>query len=170
MTTLKCSVPNCDFSPKRIVKGMCIRHYERVRLKGEVGPPTKLSDSYGKCYKETCTEKAGPTGACRKHWHNKNNPERSRIRALRLKGLSKEQYDSLLKEQNYSCKICGAKEPGHERKNFAVDHDHTCCPGTTTTCGKCYRGLLCTRCNLVLGEVSDDVVLLSKMIDYLTDV
>lgn len=30
------------------------------------------------------------------------------------------------------------------------------------------RGLLCPRCNTVLGSCEDDVELLVKMIDYLT--
>ena len=168
MDTLICSVPGCDFIPKRIVKGMCIRHYERLRVTGNVGAPTKISDSHGFCYKPNCGDKAGPTGACRKHWHNKNSPNKHRNRSLRLKGLTQEKYDEILKGQNNGCKICGVTEPGHQRKNFAIDHDHSCCPNTEKHCGKCFRGLLCTRCNLVLGEVQDDPKLLQKMIEYLT--
>jgi hypothetical protein len=40
------------------------------------------------------------------------------------------------------------------------DHDHT--TGD-------FRGWLCTRCNLTLGRVKDDVDLLMKMIDYLVN-
>jgi hypothetical protein len=65
------------------------------------------------------------------------------------------------------CRICGS----HER--LCIDHDHKCCTnrtdkGTkTTTCGKCTRGILCDRCNKVLGLVRDDSLTLQRMIDYL---
>ena len=167
MDNLKCSVKGCDFVPKRIVKGLCIRHYERLRKTGDVGVPTKKSDSWGKCKIDSCEKKAGPTGACRNHWHTVNNPLKSRKRSLKRKGLSLQQYTELLKQQNYVCKICGVKEPGHQRKNFAVDHDHLCCESVEDTCGNCFRGLLCTRCNLVLGQVDDSIELLTKMIKYL---
>jgi len=143
-------------------------HYTRLNKTGELGPAVKLSDSWGKCFKENCLKKAGPTGACRQHWHSKNSPNKSRNRSLRLKGLTQEKYEELLKLQNNGCKICGTTEPGHQRKNFAIDHDHICCPNTEKHCGKCFRGLLCTRCNLVLGEVKDDYQLLQKMVEYLT--
>ena len=145
-------------------------HYTRLRTKGELGPSTKVTDSWGKCVVGNCVEKAGPTGACRRHWHAVNSPERSRKRSLKQKGLTVEEYIEILTKQGNGCKICGAKTPGHQRKNFAVDHDHTCCSDTVTHCGNCFRGLLCTRCNLVLGEVKDNTTLLQKMIEYLTNV
>jgi hypothetical protein len=68
------------------------------------------------------------------------------------------------KSQNGVCKICG--EPEKYKNRLSVDHDHSCCPGITS-CGKCIRGLLCSNCNRVLGQVNDDKGLLQKMIDYL---
>lgn len=38
------------------------------------------------------------------------------------------------------CAVCGTTE------NLCVDHDHNCCP-TRNTCGKCIRGVLCSRHN-----------------------
>ena len=145
-------------------------HYTRIRTKGSLGPAQKIPNSWGKCVVKGCDTKAGPTGACRRHWSKINDPDKSRRRSLRYKGLNLESYNQILKEQGGGCKICGAKTPGHQRKNFAVDHDHTCCPDTTKNCGKCFRGLLCTRCNLVLGETKDDTTLLQKMIEYLDNV
>lgn len=48
----------------------------------------------------------------------------------------------------------------------AVDHDHSCCSGKTS-CGKCVRGLLCTRCNVFLGHSRDDTAVAYSMISYL---
>ena len=167
MDKLKCSVSGCDFTPTRLIKGLCTRHYERQRKTGSIGVATRISDSWGSCVISQCKDKAGPTGACRKHWHKVNSPLKSRKRNLKNKGLTLDQYQELLTKQEGCCKVCGAKEPGHKRKNFAVDHDHSCCSSVDYTCGKCFRGLLCTRCNLVLGEVQDDPILLFKMIKYL---
>jgi hypothetical protein len=163
-----CSIEGCNSTSKRIVKGYCLMHYERQRSKGALGPSVKFKDANGECVIAGCTTYAGPTGACRKHWHNVNSPLKSRKRRLKIKGLTLESYEVVLASQNFGCKICGAKAPGHGRKNFAIDHDHSCCPGDST-CGTCFRGLLCIRCNLALGEVNDDRTLLQSMIDYLTE-
>jgi hypothetical protein len=71
----------------------------------------------------------------------------------------------LLVEQNGRCKICGTKEPGGMGA-FHIDHDHRCCP-SKKCCGKCIRGLLCRRCNDMLGKVADSIETLQAMIAYL---
>lgn len=81
---------------------------------------------------------------------------------LRKKNLTIEKYSELEKSQNGVCKICG----NTDYKRLSVDHDHACCPGEKT-CGKCTRGLLCSRCNRALGSVNDDVKLLQTMIEYI---
>jgi len=80
-------------------------------------------------------------------------------------GLDRDTYVDLEKEQNGVCKICGEKEIYNKR--LSIDHDHTCCE-VGKSCGKCIRGLLCSRCNKALGMINDDIVLLQKMIDYLS--
>ncbi|MFY1687280.1 endonuclease domain-containing protein [Plantactinospora sp. WMMB782] len=85
-----------------------------------------------------------------------------RVRAERLKqrrdnlaarySITIEQYAALLAHQGYVCAFCqGAK--GRNGKALHVDHDHACCPypegrGSLRSCGRCVRGLLCSRCNL----------------------
>lgn len=54
-------------------------------------------------------------------------------------GISLEQYNKILNQQNNCCAICGKSEP---KQRLAVDHCHNT--------GK-VRGLLCTYCNLSLG-------------------
>jgi hypothetical protein len=83
-------------------------------------------------------------------------------RVLHRYKMTIDQYITMLKEQNYQCKIC----EGTENKRLSVDHDHNCCPGQTT-CGKCTRGLLCSYCNKTLGLAKDNEQILQKMIDYL---
>ena len=83
---------------------------------------------------------------------------------LKKYNLTRDDYVDMEKSQNGVCKICG--EPERYKNRLSVDHDHSCCPGITS-CGKCIRGLLCSNCNRVLGQVNDSKVLLQKMIDYL---
>ena len=61
-----------------------------------------------------------------------------------------------------ACEICGldlrqlrTDSRGRSRYSYAVDHDHSCCPGNKS-CGKCLGGLLCQKCNVALGYLGDD--------------
>ena len=72
------------------------------------------------------------------------------------------QFDEMLVAQDGNCAICGHKD----NRGLSVDHDHSCCPGRSS-CGKCVRGLLCSRCNMGLGNLGDDVETLLKSVDYL---
>jgi hypothetical protein len=64
-------------------------------------------------------------------------------------GIKVFDYFEIYTVQNGMCKICGYTEERSERA-LHVDHDHSCCPGTSG-CGRCIRGLLCYTCNLMLG-------------------
>jgi len=92
------------------------------------------------------------------------NPSLESDRNLKRKfGLSREQYDEKLKNQNYSCAICEQKETSFDGRtgslrSLAVDHCHK---------STGIRELLCNRCNTTLGKVNDSVELLNKMINYL---
>ena len=68
-------------------------------------------------------------------------------------GLSLPDYKALLVAQDNMCAICGA-----EMTKPHVDHDHT--TGVV-------RGLLCVRCNFMLGYARDDRAILRAGIEYL---
>jgi hypothetical protein len=80
--------------------------------------------------------------------------------------LSGEQYQALLNacpkndKGEALCMMCG------RFKARAVDHDHACCPGKTS-CGKCVRGLLDTRCNVYLGHIRDNSSIGYILAEYL---
>ena len=69
-------------------------------------------------------------------------------------------YDKMLALQDNKCAICNSSVPseGRDSTYFNVDHDHST--------GK-VRGLLCTKCNVGLGNFKDNTDLLHKAIDYL---
>lgn len=75
-------------------------------------------------------------------------------------GITWEDYQSLLEEQEYKCAICGASNSQSERTSGRLFVDH--CHST----GK-VRGLLCSKCNHALGQFNDDEKLLFKAISYL---
>ena len=71
-------------------------------------------------------------------------------------GISLDEYNKMLSNQNFGCAICG--ESGKKTQHLSVDHDHA--SGTN-------RGLLCDRCNRSLGGFKDSEIILIKAIEYL---
>lgn len=103
----------------------------------------------------------GMCKACRrdyqKRWRAEVGYERLR-RSYLLKnryGMAEADYEAMLRGQGGGCAICGGTAPGGRGGVFSVDHDHACCPGKTS-CGRCIRGLLCSRCNTAIGSLGDD--------------
>lgn len=93
----------------------------------------------------------------------KRNTDRSKKarRSWRLKskyGLTDDEYNQMYISQNKSCAICESKTPGKRVNNFSVDHCHE--TGVI-------RGLLCVRCNVLLGRLNDDLEFINKIVKYL---
>ncbi len=83
--------------------------------------------------------------------------EYNRKRRLRYEyNLTLEEYDQMFDKQDGICAICGNRNKADMA--LAVDHDHET---------GFIRGLLCQNCNLALGLVRDNVLILLKMIEYL---
>lgn len=84
--------------------------------------------------------------------------------------LTLEQYMELWDRQHGVCAICGQPETQRHQNGdirwLDVDHDHNCCRGNRS-CGKCIRGLLCSRHNRGLGMFGDSLEELYKSIEYL---
>lgn len=104
----------------------------------------------------------------KKYYHNNRTRilERNKTRykesnrecILRSKyGLSLEEYDTMLSEQDGCCAICRADTPGGNGR-FHVDHCHS---------SGFVRGLLCARCNMGLGYFKDNIEVLARAIEYL---
>jgi len=78
-------------------------------------------------------------------------------------GITLDNYNEMVEEQNGVCAICGQPETAFEKRfnrvrKLSVDHSHET--------GK-VRGLLCGNCNKALGGFKDNINILQKAIDYL---
>jgi hypothetical protein len=92
-----------------------------------------------------------------RHRKPKEDPAISYIRRrIKKYGISFDDYQRMLIEQNGVCKIC--RKPEKKGKSLSVDHNHKT--------GK-VRGLLCSRHNTGLGCFEDDAALLRSAADYL---
>lgn len=86
----------------------------------------------------------------------KDNPNKVRNWGLKLNyGISFWDYDKLLEEQNGKCCICG------KITKLSVDHDHNT---------GMIRGLLCKKCNAMLGFADDNPLILLNGIRYLESI
>ena len=86
------------------------------------------------------------------------NPLVRKSRKLKYNyGITLEDYNNKLKEQDNVCAICKSDKPGGNG-DFYVDHNHT--TGQV-------RGLLCHWCNFMIGQSKESPEILSAGIDYL---
>ena len=83
-------------------------------------------------------------------------------RIFREFGITRDDYDRMLADQNNSCGICG-KHISEEGQSFAIDHDHSYdMPNPDAV-----RGLLCRLCNLGMGGLGDDIETLRAAVRWL---
>jgi len=88
--------------------------------------------------------------------YNVARREKLRARQLAKYNMSAEDYNKMLAAQNGICAICGNPPKG---KNLSIDHDHA--TGEV-------RGLLCNKCNNMLGLADESSDVLVKAIEYLS--
>jgi len=90
-----------------------------------------------------------------KQWARMPKEKKWNRHLIQRYGITVEQYMEILDKQGGLCKICG--EPS-KRLKLSVDHCHN---------SKKIRGLLCERCNTLLGRVKDNPVILENAAKYL---
>ena len=178
-----CSV--CDRKLSNTGVGLCDKHREYKRLRHD--PATEASrykkKQAGKVARGECRTCKAPRepgrSACvaclarangrQKQFYAadpgryKLTPEVQRAKLLRQYDLTVEQYEDMLAAQGGVCAICRKPEAAvhwqnNKVRNLAVDHDHA---------SGVVRGLLCHRCNRVLGLLEDDVDLIQSARQYL---
>jgi hypothetical protein len=91
------------------------------------------------------------------------NPKHQRMHSVKSAyKLTFEEYQSLIDKHGNCCHLCKTPEVLINPRtkipiNLAVDHDHKT---------GIIRGLLCNRCNLILGRMQDDPKLLILAAEY----
>jgi hypothetical protein len=126
--------------------------------------PDREAKSFGLCgscynkkrFAEDPSKKA-KAHAVVKAWRKKNFQDYFLKREW---GLSREDFEKLLAKQGGGCAICKKTLADSRGRRLYVDHDHVS--------GK-IRGLLCSRCNVCLGQFEDSIPLLEAAISYLDE-
>jgi len=99
----------------------------------------------------------GKTIDYKKKWREENSEKEYFYNLKGKYGITEEQLEHIKNSFNYSCMICGIEEKDLERK-LCIDHNHT---------NNQVRGVLCSSCNLGIGNFKDDINLIEKAIQYL---
>jgi hypothetical protein len=123
-----------------------------------------MSDGYGSLCKKCRNKRQNISNEKRRDYIRK----RQRRQQILSYNISVEKYEEILKNQNNCCPIC-KNSLNQEKKYPSIDHDHSCCEGKKS-CGKCVRGVICNRCNTMLGMAKDDTIVLENAIKYLKGV
>lgn len=108
--------------------------------------------------------KFGKHSICKKCTSERNkyryaNGDSYAIRLKKLYGLSVDEYEQMYKEADGKCQVCGISEQSLN-KRLAVDHCHIT---------KKVRGLLCQKCNTALGQLNDNLEIISSLYSYLKE-
>src|SRR5712691_9915355 len=116
------------------------------------GGPKTHNSRRGMCRK--CYRKAGPgrQGGRTKEQQREAHRWMEFRRRLRRIGMEVKDYENLLQVQNSKCAICD------QLARLVPDHCHS----TNKP-----RGLLCLRCNLAIGSMEDNILLLQAAASYL---
>jgi hypothetical protein len=150
-----CAVEDC--SGAAYARGFCNMHWGRYHRNGEPGEAARRKLHYEPgqtCAIATCPRPARWAGYCASH-----------CRRFRRVGITEAEVAALLTAQRGRCAICKSLEPTGSG-DWHIDHDHTCCPGKRS-CGKCVRGLLCSRCNVGIGCLQDDPKVIAAALRYI---
>jgi hypothetical protein len=107
--------------------------------------------------------RAGDKILRRSHCRKCSSVKRAEAASRSLKdeyGITADEYDQLLKNQNGGCAICGKCENHKNMKHreLCIDHSHN---------SGHVRGLLCSKCNLGIGHFFDNYDLLLKAAEYI---
>jgi Recombination endonuclease VII len=84
----------------------------------------------------------------------RRNPSFAKRKRLKPYGLTPADYDAMLEAQSGACAICRKPFIGNGQVDHCHDTGHV-------------RGLLCSHCNLGIGNLRHSVEIMKAAIDYL---
>lgn len=134
------------------------RNLEKVRARQrEYQRKRRKTDEYHR-YRTEYQNKNKETLKQKSREFLEKNPTYQRDRHLQYAyGITLERYNEIFSEQKGCCGVCG-KHQSEMKQSLVVDHDHQ----TSVV-----RGLLCNKCNFMLGLANDDPDILMLGADYL---
>lgn len=158
-----CKVPGCP-NPKVPGQGskVCQEHRDDAYQRKLARLSERNHRLHGVCQMPDCTE---PKLRGRGHKycarHSAETTQREIAQIVRRKrerqfGVRHEEFLAMLQAQDGICAICGSGNDG--ARQLSIDHDHAT---------GAIRGLLCDRCNPLLGYARDNVAVLQAAIEYL---
>ena len=119
--------------------------------------PTDSFYSYKRACKSCLREEQRIFRASRPDYHHAHNLKQRY-------GISVDEYQTIIANQNFACAICTVEiSDAVEYKagrSVVVDHNHE--TGEV-------RGILCSKCNLVLGHARESTEILYRAIVYLSE-
>jgi hypothetical protein len=98
----------------------------------------------------------------------KNKKHKVAVARERIYGITPEDYDTMLKEQNHKCKICSIKFNNNYNQESKIDYAHLQHLDHCHTTKK-VRGILCPFCNLGLGHFKNSPERITTAINYLKE-
>lgn len=137
----------------------CATKRQQLRKESDLEHADKMREyhkNYSSEYRKT-EKRKNYEAAYRKANSAKRKVQMRKWRLMKVFGLSSEEFDVMLVNQCGVCAICKTSEPTGAG-TWHIDHCHST--------GK-IRGLLCSKCNHVLGLVNDDPQILLSAINYL---
>jgi hypothetical protein len=136
----------------------------RVLLDGRRATPRRTDGSCLWCSASLAGRKRNAkfcsTSCSMKHWHW-SHPGQQRWYMLKcIYGVDQADFNEMFAAQGGMCAICGTDQPSGDGRiaQWNIDHDHST--------GK-VRGILCSQCNIGIGQLRDDPDLLRRAIAYL---
>jgi hypothetical protein len=157
----KCGVekPIEEFRTNRIggkdyIRGGCRECERAVTRTAYAANPEKAAAASRKWSREHPEQR----NATKRRWHANNPDKHKNAVLLRTYGISLEQYNALLDLQGGVCGICQRATESNCGRRLSVDHNHAT---------KTVRGLLCGRCNSILGFIDEHPGTLERAIEWL---
>ena len=178
---LICSFDSCERPIVTVKSGLCSGHYSQQRAGLTLRPIKIIARHTNPCARDDlgrkrclkCTNWKPESEFC-KNVHGSDNLNylcKSCTRAqkyLGRYGVTPDQVQAIHTAQNGCCRICGVHEHDSPNQCLYVDHDHTHC-SQRQGCPECVRGLLCVKCNSLIGFAGDSAELLLAAVSYLRE-
>jgi hypothetical protein len=159
-----CSVAGC--SRKHYARTVCRFHYHKNETRLDTLPAVMPDPPHGQklcsgCGKFKPLDEFHTRKEVRRHKYQKCKVCCAEYKLFLGYGLTRTDYETLLKAQGNKCAICGIDEATYRAKHnkpLAVDHCHE---------SKVVRGIVCSKCNVGLGQYDDNHAKLRLAAEYL---